>query len=86
MELRRVLDRRLLQHQHMDDLLVHDCRWSVMVAGMAMRLARLLLLRLFCRLDRTIWSRVSCWIFRSQPCSVWYMGKHVACVQPSRHG
>lgn len=40
MELRRFLDCRFVQHQHMDDFVVDDHGWSLMVAIMAMCLVR----------------------------------------------
>lgn len=41
LELCRLLDRRFLQYQHLDDFFVHDCCWPLVVAGMAMCLDRL---------------------------------------------
>lgn len=38
LELCRLLDRRLLQHQHMDDLVEYDHNWSDLVAVMVVRL------------------------------------------------
>ena len=86
MELRRFLDCRLLQHQHVDDLVLHDCRRTVMVASLAVRMARLFLLCMLRRAHWTSWSRLSYWLFRRQPRAVWHLGKHVACFQPSCNG
>lgn len=38
LELCRFLDRRLLQHQYMDDFVVEHNRWAVLVAILDMRL------------------------------------------------
>lgn len=78
LELCRLLDRRQLQHQYVDDLVVHDRRWPVVVAGVDMRLAGLLhLCRLHCRL-RPHWRRLSHRVPRRQPLLVWHMGVPVA--------
>jgi len=52
-ELRRLLGRRLVQHQHLDDLVVHDRWWSLLVAVVAVCLARLLHFRLLHLPDRS---------------------------------
>lgn len=85
-ELCRVLDCRLLQHQHLDDFIVHDCWRLVVVAGLAMRLARLLLFRLLRRPHRAHRRRLPHWLFRREPRAVRHLGEHVARFQSCRHG
>ena len=53
LELRRLLGRRLLQHQHVDDQLLHDCERLVLVAVVVMRLAGLRPRRLLRLPDRS---------------------------------
>lgn len=55
LELCRLLGRRLLQHQHLDDLILHGRRGSVLVAGVALRLDRLLHRRCVRVSDRAHW-------------------------------
>lgn len=52
-EFRWLLDCRLLQYQHLDDLVVHDCRRTLVVAVMAVRLDRIRHCWLLCMLDRS---------------------------------
>lgn len=83
----RLLDCRLLQHQHMDDLISINHRpRSLMVAVMALRLDRLLHCGLLHRLDRSNWREIP----HLLPCrwtSVFrYLGFSLACFESHSDG
>ena len=78
LELCRLLDRRLVQHQHLDDLVVHDRRRPVVVAVVAMRLDRLCHLRLLHLLNRPHRRHLPYRVPRCQPLVVRYLGEFVA--------
>lgn len=78
LEFRCILDCGLLQHQHVDDFILHDHRWSVMVAGVDMRLAGLLYIRLLHCHDWADRSYVPHWFSNHWPCIFWNLGESVA--------
>lgn len=86
LELCGLLDCRLLQHQHMDDFVVHDCRGALMVAVMAVRVDRLCHRWLLCVLDRSHRCHVSHRLPGCGQIQLWYLGQPLACLQPRRHG
>lgn len=73
-ELCRFLDRRLLQHQHVDDLLIHDRQRPFMVAGMDLCLAWLCH-RWFLHLsDGSYRCRLPHWFPRRWTVLFWHLG------------
>ena len=86
LEFRRLLDCRLVQHQHLDDLVFYDHWWSVLVAVVAVRLDRVLHLRVLRVLDGTNRRNLSYQLSGHLSCFIWYMGFLVASVQQSCHG
>lgn len=80
------VDCGFVQHQYLDDSVVHDSRRSVVVAGVAIYLDRLLLLRRLREHDGPHWCRVPHWLPRRQQSVLWYLGKLVADIQPSCYG
>ena len=81
LELRRLLDRGLIQHQHLDDLVFYDYWGSVMVAVVALRVDRVLDLGLLRVHDGTDWRNLSYQLSGHLSCLVWYMGFVVASIQ-----
>ena len=86
LEFCRLLDRRLIQHQHLDDLVFDDHWWSVLVAVVALRMDRVLHLRLLRVHDRTDRRNLPRQLPGHLSCFIWYMGFLVASVQQSCHG
>lgn len=86
LELCRLLDCRLFQHQHMDDFFLNDCGWLVVVASVDLRLDRLHYHRYFCGHERPFRCHVSHWFPRCQQIIFWYLGQLVARLQPCCHG
>lgn len=86
LELRRLLDRRLLQHKHLDDFQFHGCRRPVLVAVMALRLDRLQHRRVLRLPHGKNWCDISYWLSCSQPFLLWYLGFSLAGVQQGCYG
>lgn len=86
LEFCRFLDRRLVQHQHMDDLVVHDRGRPVVVAVMALRLDRLRDRGLLHLRHRSHRCRLPHRFPRRQQGVLWHLGQSVAGLQPRRHG
>ena len=83
------LDPGLLANQfveYMDDLVLHDCQRSFLVAVVARCLDRLLHRWYFHLYDWTHWSHLPHLFPRCQQSVLWYLGFAVACVQPSCDG
>lgn len=78
LEFRRLLDRRRLQHCHLDDCLVHDCRRALLVAGVAGRVARLRPHGRLHRPHRPHRRRLPHQLSRHGPRLVWHLGQPVA--------
>lgn len=86
LELCWVLDCRLVQHQYVDDIIVHDCCWPIVVAIMVVRLDWLCYCRMLHLLDWPHWCNVP---YRFPCCKqvfVRHLGKLVACLQSRCHG
>lgn len=86
MELCWLLDRRLLQHQYLDDIEFDDHQWSLLVAELDLRLARVFYCGLFHLLDGTYRRHISYWIPRRQSIVLWNLGCTMARIQSSRNG
>lgn len=81
-----LLDRRLVQHQHVDDFVFHDHRWSLLVAGVDLRLARLLYFSLLHCHHWTHRSHIPHWFPSHWPFVFWHLGQSMACFQSCCHG
>lgn len=86
LELCRLLDRRQLQHQHLDDQLVHGIGWSVVVAVMAVCVDRLRHSCMLCVLDWSYRRYLSHWISCREQELLRNLGQFVACLQQSCYG
>ncbi|KAL1866748.1 hypothetical protein VTK73DRAFT_4540 [Phialemonium thermophilum] len=82
----RLLDCRLLQHQHVDDLVFHDRRRSLMVAVLAVRLDRLLHRGRLRVRHRPYRGHLPHRIPRSQQILLRRLGESLAGLQPRCHG
>lgn len=72
--------------EHMDDLLLHHRRWPLLVAGVALRLARLLPRRMLRRLDRAHRRRLPHLFPRRRTLQLRHLGRALVRLQPRRHG
>lgn len=85
-QLLQLLVLRCLQHQHLANLLSHDCSWSILVASLDLCLDRLRSHWFLRSWKRSIWCRISHWIPRYSQIKFWYYRCFLAGFQPCCNG
>lgn len=85
-ELCRLLDCRLLQHQHVDDRILSRCIGCLMVAGVALCVDRIRHSSHVPRHDRSHRRSLSHWVPRCQQSQFRYLGWVMARLQPRSYG
>lgn len=67
--------------EYMDDFVVDDCGWSLLVAVVAMRLGRIFYGGRLCLFNRSHWGRLSYFISSYGAGIIWNLGVILACIQ-----
>lgn len=72
--------------EYMDDHLVHDCGWTILVAGLALRLDRLYNIGHLCDCHGPHCNHLPHSVRSSQPSILWHMGLLLADSKSRGHG